>query len=340
MREPRAYDAAMSSDRLTSHGSPPSFALGLVTLGATGLVVSSAGLGCGGHSRLGLAGGGSEADAELVVRAALERGVTLVDTAPAYGTEAVVGRAIAGRRDEVVVSTKVSVRTPDGTRVDPATIPDSVAESLRRLGTDRVDVLLAHGIQTEDLTFVREHVVPQLIDLRDRGMTRSIGATEWFSIDPLHLALRSVVVDDPWPEVVMTGYNLLNQSARTAVMEPAAARGIGVLVMYAVRRSLTDVDRFQAVVDALADDGEIDRSALESFGPMRSLLDHPGVVSLTDAAYRFARHEPGGHPVLFGTGNTAHLDANLSAMSAEPLPRQLVAQLEQLFGRVSSATGD
>jgi len=62
-------------------------------LGATGVRVSVAGLGCGGFSRLGLARGGGEADAIAVVHEALDLGVNLLDTAAAYGTEAVVGRA-------------------------------------------------------------------------------------------------------------------------------------------------------------------------------------------------------------------------------------------------------
>src|SRR5258708_12714580 len=77
------------------------------TLGRTGLRVSVAGLGCGGFSRLGLGTGKSEAHAESIVRRALGLGITLFDTAAAYGTEAVVGRAIKDvPRDPVVICPK------------------------------------------------------------------------------------------------------------------------------------------------------------------------------------------------------------------------------------------
>src|SRR5258708_5890401 len=76
------------------------------TLGRTGLDVSIAGLGCGGHSRLGLTNGGSEDAAVAVVHRALDLGINLIDTARVYGTEEVVGRALASRRDDVVLSTK------------------------------------------------------------------------------------------------------------------------------------------------------------------------------------------------------------------------------------------
>src|SRR5712671_2400071 len=86
------------------------------TLGRTGLKVSVAGLGCGGFSRLGLGTGKSEADAIAIIREALDLGVNLFDTAAAYGTEPVLGKALAGvTRDQVVICTKApfGVSNPD-----------------------------------------------------------------------------------------------------------------------------------------------------------------------------------------------------------------------------------
>ena len=67
------------------------------TLGRTGLKVSVAGLGCGGNSRIGMGAGLSEAESVALVRQALDLGVNLIDTAAAYGTEGLVGKAIKGR---------------------------------------------------------------------------------------------------------------------------------------------------------------------------------------------------------------------------------------------------
>ncbi|HKM69898.1 MAG TPA: aldo/keto reductase, partial [Stellaceae bacterium] len=86
-----------------------------VTLGRTGLRVSVAGLGCGGFSRLGLGSGRSEAEAVGLIRQALDLGVNLFDTAAAYGTEALLGKALkAVPRDQVVIATKApfSVSNP------------------------------------------------------------------------------------------------------------------------------------------------------------------------------------------------------------------------------------
>ena len=97
-----------------------------VTLGKTGLRVSVAGLGCGGNSRLGLGKGKTKAEAIALVRQALDMGVNLLDTAPVYGTEALVGKAIqAMRRDEVVVSTKALIA-----HADIPSRPARVVESL------------------------------------------------------------------------------------------------------------------------------------------------------------------------------------------------------------------
>src|ERR1700752_5051437 len=81
------------------------------TLGRTGLKVSVAGLGTGGFSRMGLKSGLSEDEAGRVILEAIELGVNFIDTAPPYGTEGVVGRALKSvPRDQVVVATKSTVR--------------------------------------------------------------------------------------------------------------------------------------------------------------------------------------------------------------------------------------
>ncbi len=116
------------------------------TLGRTGLKVSVAGLGCGGFSRLGLGTGKSEADAIGIIRAALDLGVNLFDTAASYGTEPVLGKALRGvPREQVVICTKApfGVSNPDAT---PEKAVASLDRSLKELGTDYIDVYQLHGV--------------------------------------------------------------------------------------------------------------------------------------------------------------------------------------------------
>ena len=110
------------------------------TLGVTGLTASVAGLGCGGNSRIGLGAGLSEAQSVALVREAFDLGVTLFDTADAYGTEHILGAAFTpSERARVVISTKSRIMR--GTA--PMTAAEVVANldaSLARLRTDHVDL--------------------------------------------------------------------------------------------------------------------------------------------------------------------------------------------------------
>src|ERR1051325_3094338 len=118
-----------------------------VKLGRTGLKVSVAGLGCGGPSRLGMRDGASEEQGAGIIPRALHLRVQFLDTAEVYGTEGVVGRALKGMpRDKVVISTKKKFPLDDPK--DPAgETRRSIEQSLRRMGTDYIDVYHIHGVE-------------------------------------------------------------------------------------------------------------------------------------------------------------------------------------------------
>src|SRR5438045_9524753 len=111
-----------------------------ITLGRTGGKVRLAGVGCGGFCRLGLGTGKSETDAIAIIREALDLGVNLFDTAAAYGTEPVLGKALAGvPRDKVVICTKApfGISNPDSL---PERAVASLARSWTALGTASINV--------------------------------------------------------------------------------------------------------------------------------------------------------------------------------------------------------
>jgi aryl-alcohol dehydrogenase-like predicted oxidoreductase len=150
-------------------------------LGSDGLEVSTEGLGCMGMSEF--YGSADEAEAIATLQRALELGVTFLDTADMYGpftNEALVGKAIAGRRDEVVVATKFGhVRGPAGERLgvrgDPANVRTAVEGSLTRLGTDRIDLYYQHRV---DPGTPIEETVGALAELVTEGKVRHIGLSE------------------------------------------------------------------------------------------------------------------------------------------------------------------
>src|SRR5580658_6648714 len=164
------------------------------TLGRTGLEVSVAGLGCGGFSRLGLGAGGDEAGAIAIVRGAIDLGVNIFDTAAAYGTEAVLGKAIKSvARDKVVICTKAPFSWSSG-RADPQGIVSNLDNSLRQLGTDYVDVYQLHGMPPAHYAHALDELVPVLLRERDKGKLRFLGITETsphdLEHDMLHLAAQ------------------------------------------------------------------------------------------------------------------------------------------------------
>lgn len=304
-----------------------------VILGRTGLSVSVMGLGGGGDSRLGVKT--DPAEATRLVRTALDRGINFIDTAEVYGTEEVIGRALSEvPRQDVVLSTKKTTFGVGALKTED--VVASLEASLKRLRTDYVDVYHLHGVAPQDYPDLRERIVPVLLELRRHGKIRFLGITEKFVVDPQHRMLEKALVDDVW-DVVMVGFNLLNQSARERVFAQTRARNIGTLIMFAVRRALSQPERLRELLLALAEDGQL---SSEQAANGLSFLVKPGVAgSIPEAAYRFCRHEPGAHVVLSGTSQKAHLLENAASLQQPDLPAATRARLMELFAGVDHLSG-
>lgn len=306
------------------------------TLGRTGLRVSVAGFGCGGPSRAGRSTGKSEDEQVGIVRQALDMGVNLIDTAEAYQTEEIVGRAIQGRkRDEIVISTKKSTR---GEPLTPQKLVDGLHASLKRLGTDYVDIYHLHAVEPPHYETLVSDLGETLLKLREQGKVRFLGITEQGNRDAGHEMLQRALQDDLW-DVVMVTFNILNQSARERVFTTTLAKNIGVLNMFAVRLALSRPERLKELIAELISRGEVDPSEIDPASPLGFLLENGIAESIPDAAYRFCRHEPGVHVVLTGTGNPVHLQQNLASFRRPPLPATEVERLKHLFRNVDSVSG-
>lgn len=309
-----------------------------VTLGRTGLRVSVAALGGGGASRLGLKNGKSEKEVISLIRQAVDSGVNLIDTAEVYGTEEVIGEALrALPRDRIVLSTKKL--PPRGHRDPGAELKRGFEQSLLRLKTDYVDIYQLHSVKPEEYPGALERLVPALLELRQEGKLRFLGITEVFREDFGHEMLQLALEDDCW-DVMMVGFNILNQSARTRVLPKTLQKNIGVLVMFAVRRALSQPERLSRVWDELKEKGVVDSGVEAGEGPLDFLLRGGGASSIPDAAYRFCRHEPGVHAVLTGTGNPDHLRQNLDSLLKPPLSDAVTKRLKEIFANVDCVSGD
>ena len=309
-------------------------------LGRTGLNVSVAGLGCGGHSRLGQTYGNTQEQSVAVVNAAIDLGINFIDTAAAYGTERIVGEAARGRRDKLIISTKtgiVSWSEPNERPFSGAQVLEHLEKSLKRLDTDYIDLFNLHGIVASQLDHVAAEIVPALIRAREQGKILFLGITEHFGADTNHRMLSTAIPMGVW-DVVMVGFNLLNPSARRNVLRLTQAHNVGVQNMFAVRRALSSPEGLKEALDTIDQAGQLDRNKLVPEDPLGFLKkDSEGIV---DAAYRFCRHEPGIHIVLTGTGNIEHLKENVASINRGPLPPKMLARLEELFGQVDSVSGN
>jgi aryl-alcohol dehydrogenase-like predicted oxidoreductase len=303
------------------------------TLGRTGLRVSVAGLGCGGFSRLGLGTGHSAEHAVGIIREALDLGVNLIDTAAVYGTEDVVGTALRDvPRDSVVVCTKAS--KPAG---EPAFSVDKVIQSLDaslgRLGLDYVDVFQLHAVPPAAYEHVREVIAPALLRERERGKFRFLGITETAPNDPEQVMLNRAAQDGLW-DTAMLAFHLMDQVARGQVFPHTIANRIGTLMMFAVRSIFARPAQLVSTMRDLAKAGQVPAWLGEADEPLAFLIHHEGASSLTDAAYRYVRHEPGVDVVLFGTGEVEHLRSNVVSILKPPLPAADRAKLQDLFSHL------
>ncbi len=303
-----------------------------IPLGNTGLKASAAGLGCGGGSKLGLTRGMSTRQSVSLVHLAMDLGVNYLDTAAVYGTESIVGEAIKlVPRDQIIVATKALVRS--GQEMVP--IPDVIASldnSLRLLNTDYVDVFQFHAVPPEIYINIRNHYVPALLREKEKGKIRHLGLTETPPNDPSGKMLLSASADPIW-EVIMLGFHMMHQVARRNAFPGTRANGIGTVLMFVVRSIFSIPGRLEQTMADLVRDDKVPKW-LDQENPLSFLIHADGAKSIIDAAYRYARHEPGSEVILFGSGVADHIKNNIESILRPPLPDQDLKKLEELFGHL------
>jgi len=304
------------------------------TLGKTGLKVGVAGLGTGGFSRNGLKSGLSEDQSARLILDAVELGINFIDTAPPYGTEGVVGKALKSiPRDKVVVATKTHVFR-GGQWTSPDQLVASLDNSLRLIGTDHIDVFNLHGVEPQMYDYALNTLAPVLVEQKRKGKIRHIGLTENPIVDHTNAALKLALRDPVW-EVYMVGFHMMHQGARANVFPLTRKNGIGTLLMFAVRSIFADPPRVAREMKELAAKGLVEKWLGETDDPLGFLVHEAGAANMIDAAYRFVRYEPGVDVVLFGTGNAAHLRTNVASLLKPPLPDVDRAKLTALFGQLT-----
>ena len=313
-------------------------------LGHSGLTVSVVGLGCNNLGRKGTASRTQEG-ADAVVHAALDAGVTLFDVADAYGaepglSETVLGRALGSRRDEVVVATKFGMDVrgangPDfGARGSRRYITTAVEASLRRLGTDRIDLYQLH---TPDPLTPIEETLDALDDLVRAGKVRYIGHSNlagWQIADAEHTArarggARFISSQNH--------YNLLDRRAELEVTPAAEHFGLGVLPYFPLASGLLtgkyssgsapEGSRLTHSRQFLLEEADLDQ--LRAFGDYARARD----LTELEVAFSWLASRPAVTSVIAGATRPEQIAANAAAVSWVPTPDD-EAELDEIFPTV------
>ncbi|MCW2967002.1 MAG: Aldo/keto reductase [Solirubrobacteraceae bacterium] len=221
-----------------------------VALGSQGLTTSAEGLGCMGMSAF--YGDRDDQQSEATLLAALDAGVTLLDTAQAYGpftNERLVGKAIAGRRDEVVLATKFGVeRKEDGSRGgingSPEYVRSACDASLKRLGVDHIDLYYQHRV---DNAVPIEDTIGAMAELVTAGKVKHLGMSE---AAPATLRRANKVHQI---SALQTEYSLWSREPEDEILPVCRELGIGFVPYSPLGRGFL-TGRFTSIDDLPADD--------------------------------------------------------------------------------------
>ncbi|MGW1776111.1 aldo/keto reductase [Streptomyces sp. NPDC002104] len=307
-------------------------------LGSSGLQVSAIGLGCNNF------GGRLDAKAtRTVVDAALDAGITLLDTADIYGgaggSESHLGKALKGRRDQVVLATKFGFHGVDmgygpaaGSRAGRAYIRRAVEASLTRLGTDHIDLYQLHS---PDPAVPVAETLAALTELVTEGKIRYIGHSNfsgWQLAEAAHVARETgaapfVSAQNEW--------SLLQRSAERELVPAALHYGVGVLPYFPLANGLlTGKIRRGAPVPAGSRlegrDAYLTDERLDIVEALAALADKHGRTVL-ELAIGWLSAQPGCASVIAGATSAEQVRAN-AAVADRPLDAELLAEVDAVAG--------
>ncbi|MGY5630018.1 aldo/keto reductase [Streptomyces sp. UC1A3] len=308
------------------------------TLGRTGVRISTLALGA---MNFGSIGRTTQDEATAIVDTALEAGVNVIDTADMYGageSEEMVGKAIAGRRDDIVLATKAGMpmgEDPNRRGSSRRWLVTELDASLRRLGVDHVDLYQIHRWDPETGD---EETLSALTDLQRAGKIRYFGSSTFpaYRVVQAQWAAREhrlsrYVTEQP-------SYSLLQRGIERDVLPVSQEYGLGVLVWsplasgwlsgavragreIATHRSATLPDRFDTALPA-------NRARLDAVERLARVADEAG-LTLIQLALGFVTAHPAVTAALIGPRTVDHLRAQLAAADTV-LPADVLDVIDEI----------
>lgn len=308
------------------------------TLGRTGVRVSTLALGA---MNFGSIGRTTQDEATAIVDAALEAGVNVIDTADMYGageSEEMVGKAIAGRRDDIVLATKAGMpmgEDPNRRGSSRRWLVTELDASLRRLGVDHVDLYQIHRWDPETGD---EETLAALTDLQRAGKIRYFGSSTFpaYRVAQAQWAAREHRLSRYVSE--QPSYSLLQRGIERDVLPVSQEYGLGVLVWsplasgwlsgavragreIATHRSATLPDRFDTALPA-------NRARLDAVERLARVADEAG-LTLIQLALGFVTAHPAVTAALIGPRTVDHLRAQLAAADTV-LPADVLDAIDEI----------
>ena len=265
-------------------------------------------------------------DAGRLLNAVLDGGINLIDTSPDYGgSEELIGRHIGHRRDEFFLASKcgcpfelpTNVPPPYPHDYSPANVRADVEQSLRRLRTDRLDLVQVH-MSPSKATLEENHPVETLTALQDQGKIRFIGMSGILPNLPEHIAMNVFdVFQIPYSAVQRDHEDLITQAAATKA---------GTLIRGGAARGAASEEKNWRTGPLSQPSGLGQRNWASS--GIEDLIKDAGLTNM-EFMLRFTLSHPGLSSTIVGTANPAHLAANIATAGRGPLPEDLYKEAKK-----------
>jgi aryl-alcohol dehydrogenase-like predicted oxidoreductase len=262
----------------------------------------------------------TDEDAGRVLNAVLDGGINLIDTSPDYGrSEELIGTHIGHRRDEFFLASKcgcpvefpTDVPPPYPHDYSPRNVRADVEQSLRRLRTDRIDLVQVH-MSPSKAALEENHTVETLKELQAEGKIRFIGMSGILPNLPDHLAMNVFdAFQIPYSAVQRDHENLISE---------AADKGAGTLIRGGAARGAASEEKNWSV-GPLTQQAGVGQRNWETAG-IDDLLDEAG-IGRQEFILRFTLSHPALSTTIVGTANPAHLASNITVAERGPLPPDL-----------------
>lgn len=281
--------------------------------------------------------------AEAMIDAALEAGITHIDTANGYAggeSERMLAQLLKGRRDQVTLATKAGIPHPDAGDHAPlsaAGLRASVEGSLARLGTDRIDLFYLHQ---PDRAAPLSETLGTVAELVAEGKIGRLGVSNYAAWQIAELNHTADAVGAPRPVAAQQLYNLLARRIEEEYAEFASVTGLTTVVYNPLGGGLlTGRHSF----DSDPDEGRFGDSRLAAMYKERywnaaifdaiqqlTVIAEKAGMPLTELALRWLVAKPAAGPILLGGSKVEHLHSNIAAVAKGPLDADVVAACDDV----------